>query len=181
LLNFGIRHRTASIEAKRGIAVMAKNTIARRIMEFAKFSVKRISSRSFFFSISSDMVKAKKFYWFRSTGISAVIARASKSSISHNYSKSNLLVAFISHFQFIFFPFRIFIPFTGVISCSDSSRFPYFIGGHFLSGMREMPGRRTRVATKFTSLFCVFIRFLALRADMLMHEYQSNPCLVVCQ
>lgn len=92
-LFFGFRHWTKSVKTKRGVAIMAKNSITRRISEALKFNVEP-SRFLYIFVFSVYMVYREKFKWMWATDLPIVVTRAEQSTIGNHGRKSKTSISF---------------------------------------------------------------------------------------
>lgn len=149
MLSFGIGHGAAAVEAERGIAVMAENTITRGVSKIPEIPVMRVSrSSAIFFSVASDMIECEKFYRFRSTRFPVVIAGAGKPPVCHHHGKAKLSVVTLCGLKFFFSPFRVIAFLVPFISRITPATFNFFLGCSPLVIWIFTPNHCARMATK---------------------------------
>ena len=186
MLNFGIRHRTVTVEAESGVAVMTQHSIAGRISKFFKFSIKRNTKDGLVFVVPVDVIYRKKLKRVWSTKLSAMIARANKTAVGHQSGKTNSPVEFIRGIASFLSPFRIVVFLVPFISCITPAAFNFFFGRSPLMIWIFTPNHCAGVATKFgnfhVALETVFTRWAnEFTNSCFTHREQTNTCLDGCQ
>ena len=182
MLNFSIGHRTAAVEAKRGVAIMAENTIPRRESKIAELSVSSITSLgALFFPVSVDVIKGKEFNGFWSAWFSVMVTGTGKAAIGRKNRKANGLVVFRRHLQFLLSPFRIEGFLVPILFRPSLARFDFSSRWHRLVRW-VAPEHSARVGTEFGNPLLILERLFTSRADMPMyHGGKINTCQGVCQ
>lgn len=176
-------HGTFSIKTKRYIAIMAKDSITRRISKLLKFSIEnRTSPCVFVFTIPIDMIYRKELNWVRPTGFPFVIAGANSPAVCGNHGNSMFISRLFVGLASVLSPIRIGNSFV------DSVLFVYFFKAlsvivlpFLLSGTKAFRGAwfmciraiicgRARIGTKLSNFSFRVERFFAQGANVSMHN-----------